>query len=74
MDQLLTEREAAAMIADLKPATLSKWRRRRKGPRYLKLGSKVRYRLTDIEEWTAAQLIDPAQQPATLRKHRRKAA
>jgi len=67
--QILTEKEAAEMIVDLKPGTLAKWRTRRKGPKYLKLGGKVRYRTIDIQEWIEANLIDPAAQPAPKRKH-----
>jgi predicted DNA-binding transcriptional regulator AlpA len=72
---ILTEAEAAAMIVDLKPQTLAKWRLRRKGPKYLKLGGKIRYRVIDIQEWMEASLIDPAAQPLPVRKHvKRKAA
>ena len=66
---ILTEREAAAMIVDLRPQTLAKWRLRRKGPKYLKLGGKIRYRVIDIEQWMQASLVDPAAQPAPKRKH-----
>jgi hypothetical protein len=31
--------------------TLRDWRKRGKGPRFVKVGSSVRYRLTDIEEF-----------------------
>ena len=72
---ILTEAEAAAMIVDLKPQTLAKWRLRRKGPKYLKLGGKIRYRVIDIQEWMEASLSDPAAQPLPVRKHvKRKAA
>ena len=72
---ILTEAEAAEIIVDLKPHTLAKWRLRRKGPKYLKLGGKIRYRVIDIETWMEASLIDPALQPPAIRKHvKRKAA
>lgn len=48
---ILPEAEAANMIVDLKPQTLAKWRLRHKGPAYLKLGGKIRYRVIDIQEW-----------------------
>jgi len=72
---ILTEAEAAQMIAGLKPQTLSKWRLRHRGPKFLKLGGKVRYRVTDIQAWMDSCLIDPALLPPTARKHsKRKAA
>jgi hypothetical protein len=73
---ILTEAQAAAMIVDLKPQTLAKWRLRRRGPKYLKLGGKIRYTVTDIQAWMDASRIDPALQPPAIRKHikRRKAA
>jgi hypothetical protein len=69
---ILTEAEAASMIVDLKPQTLAKWRLRRTGPAYLKLGGKIRYRVEDIEAWMTASRIDPAQQPPAPRKHRKR--
>lgn len=36
--------------------TLEAWRWRRKGPRFLRIGGRVRYRLEDIESFEAAQL------------------
>lgn len=70
------EAEAASMIVDLKPQTLAKWRLRHKGPAYLKLGGKIRYRVIDIQEWMDASRIDPSKLPAPARKHikRKKAA
>lgn len=36
--------------------TLERWRWLRVGPRYLKLGGRVVYRLEDVEEFEACQL------------------
>lgn len=36
--------------------TLSRWRQRGYGPKYLKLGRKVWYRRADLDEWLAAQV------------------
>ena len=33
----------------LSPRTLERWRWERKGPRHLKVGGRVRYRLEDVE-------------------------
>jgi len=43
----------------LSPGTLERWRHKRTGPPHLKIGSRVRYRLQDIEAFEAA-LVDHA--------------
>jgi hypothetical protein len=40
--------------------TLERWRWEGNGPRYLKVGGRVLYRLTDIESYEAAQFREPA--------------
>lgn len=35
--------------------TLARWRHQGKGPKYLKAGKKVFYRVASIHEWLAAQ-------------------
>lgn len=40
----------------LSPRTLEQWRWRGVGPRYLKLGGRVAYRLEDIEAFEAARI------------------
>ena len=48
-----------AELADrwrLNSRTLERWRWRKQGPKYLKLGGRVAYRLEDIEAFEAAQL------------------
>lgn len=39
--------------------TLERWRWEGNGPRYLKVGGRVLYRLTDIEAYEAAQFREP---------------
>jgi len=41
----------AARLLDLHPNTLCKWRISGAGPRYVKAGRTVKYRLSDIEIW-----------------------
>jgi predicted DNA-binding transcriptional regulator AlpA len=48
--QLLRESEAAELLS-LKVATLRRWRWSGDGPGFVKLGSSVRYRLSDIEDF-----------------------
>ena len=42
----------------ISPRSLERWRWRREGPRYLKIGAHVVYRLEDIEAYEMAQLHD----------------
>ena len=42
----------------LSPRTLERWRWTGEGPRYVKLGGRVVYRLQDIEEYEVGQLRD----------------
>lgn len=39
--------------------TLAQWRYLNKGPRYLKLGNRVRYRRADIDQWQNDSLVTP---------------
>lgn len=58
-DPLLTTKQAAKLLSQ-RPMTLAKWRQRGKGPVYLRLGGKVRYRQSDIVTYIEASRIDPA--------------
>ncbi|MBW7997816.1 MAG: helix-turn-helix domain-containing protein [Candidatus Glassbacteria bacterium] len=40
----------------ISPRTLEQWRWQGRGPRYLKIGGRVIYRLSDIEAFEAANL------------------
>ena len=44
---------------DISHRTLERWRWLRQGPRYLKLGGRVVYRLEDVEAFEAAQVRAP---------------
>ncbi len=46
--QLLTEHEAANTLQCTR-AALRRWRRERRGPRFVKLGRLIRYRQSDLE-------------------------
>jgi len=58
----LTEAEVAERLA-ISPRTLQTWRYKGGGPRYLKVGSAVRYRPEDVAAWlerqTRANTADP---------------
>ena len=55
---LLTDDEAARFLA-LSPATLKKWRRLHRGPRYYRLGSAIRYRQEDLESFISGSAENP---------------
>jgi hypothetical protein len=50
----LVDETKAAQLLDLRVKTLRRWRWAGKGPRFIKLGSAVRYRLADLDEFIAA--------------------
>ena len=49
----------AAKIMGLATQTLRNWRHLRKGPKYIKQGSSIRYDLLDISEWCKKNTINP---------------
>lgn len=54
LDRLLLPDEAAAWLG-MSPRTLSDWRIAGTGPRFVKIGRLVRYRVADLQEWVAAR-------------------
>lgn len=48
----------------ISPRTLERWRWLQQGPRYLKIGGRILYRLDDIETYEASQVRAPAAKPA----------
>ena len=51
MDIFLTPRQTAAMLG-LTVETIARYRCKGMGPAYHKFGGNIRYRLSDIREWT----------------------
>lgn len=52
-DQLLTERQAAALLS-VTPRALQKWRSNGRGPEFIRISSRcIRYRRIDLAAWTA---------------------
>ncbi len=58
-DPLLTTRQVAELY-QLSEHALADWRVRRCGPRYVKLGTAVRYRRSDVLAWLEAHTVAPA--------------
>ena len=48
-----------ALLLFGRPSTLAHWRSEGRGPAYIKLGSRVAYRGSDLNEWLAAQTVRP---------------
>jgi hypothetical protein len=57
MADYLNQEEVAARW-DISERTLEAWRRQRRGPPYLRIGHRVRYRLADIEAFEAAVTVE----------------
>ena len=54
MNSLLTEQDVAKHL-HVSLAALRRWRLEGRGPRFIKVGSLVRYRPEELEQWVAAQ-------------------
>jgi predicted DNA-binding transcriptional regulator AlpA len=54
LEELLNEYDVAR-ITGLSVASVRRWRLLRQGPKYLKIGSAVRYRAEDISGWLATR-------------------
>ena len=52
LPELLTEKEVAEHLG-LRPKTLARWRWKGQGPRFRKVGRKVRYAREDLDEYIA---------------------
>jgi hypothetical protein len=55
---LLTEKQAADFLV-LPPRTLTNWRYRRTGPKFVRTGRHIRYRMRDLEAWLTKREQDP---------------
>jgi excisionase family DNA binding protein len=50
---LLTESQVSQLL-QVSLARLRKWRVEKRGPRFIKVGSLVRYRLADLQQWLSS--------------------
>ena len=60
--RLLNEREVATSCS-ISVLTLRKWRSVKRGPRFIKISTLVRYRPEDIDAWIAEQNAAPSVAP-----------
>ena len=57
--ELLTSEESQDFLR-VSQQTLANWRVQKIGPPYIKLGGKVLYRISDLEEWLDSRLVRPS--------------
>ena len=67
----LTVREAAEYVG-LSQHTLNQMRHEGRGPRFLKLGSRVRYDIRDLDAWIDASRRRSTSDKPQLRRRRRR--
>ncbi len=53
MDSLLINTKQLAQLIDSSEPSLARMRCQGGGPRFIKIGRSVKYRLVDVEEWLA---------------------
>jgi predicted DNA-binding transcriptional regulator AlpA len=56
MQPLLTQRQCAEALA-LSERTLERFRVSGVGPKFVRMGKSVRYRLSDVEAWIASRVV-----------------
>lgn len=66
-DKLLTPEQAAALLY-LKPTTLARWRWAGCGPRFIKIGGRVRYAESDIQAFIEARVRTSTSDPGPVDK------
>jgi predicted DNA-binding transcriptional regulator AlpA len=62
LEKLLNEHDVAR-VTGLSVASVRRWRLLRRGPKFLKIGSAVRYRPEDVATWLASRPSGGEQQP-----------
>jgi predicted DNA-binding transcriptional regulator AlpA len=62
MQPLLTQRQCAEMLC-LSERTLERFRTSGMGPKFVRLGHSIRYRLSDVEAWVASRAVGSTSQP-----------
>jgi hypothetical protein len=55
----VTDDSGAAANLGVATGTLRNWRSQGRGPKYVRLGRRVLYRLKDLDAYTEACLVDP---------------
>ena len=63
MDRYLLTTAEAASFLNISPKTLVNWRLLGIGPRYVKIGRRIRYRKEDLESYIQSSLVETAGSP-----------
>jgi predicted DNA-binding transcriptional regulator AlpA len=58
--ETLLDEQTVTQMLDLAKNTLAKWRCQGRGPRCIKLGGRVRYRMSDIDAYLHERTVDPS--------------
>jgi predicted DNA-binding transcriptional regulator AlpA len=66
MQPLLNQRQASEMLA-LSERTLERMRVTGLGPKHVRLGRSIRYRLADLEAWIASQVVSSTSEATAQR-------
>lgn len=61
--QLLSPGEAAATLGR-KPQTMARWRCEGFGPKFVRVGGRIAYRVDDLEAWIASRVVSSTAQRA----------
>ncbi len=72
MEELLTEKEAAALLR-VEPSTLQQWRYRGEGPQFTRAGRLIRYTPSALREYMEDRTVSSTSDkgPATKRPDRK---
>jgi predicted DNA-binding transcriptional regulator AlpA len=57
MSEVLLTQDKVADILQLSPKTLERWRSKRTGPVWYKIGGSPRYKMSDLESWINQQRV-----------------
>jgi hypothetical protein len=68
----LTPRQASEAYPFLNHGTLANWRSQGRRPRYIRVGGRIVYGCSDIEEWLAASTVELSMSQAQPRVGRRR--
>ncbi len=58
LETLITEHDVARVVG-MSVASVQRWRLKRQGPMYLKIGAAVRYRPEDLKAWIDSRPMYP---------------
>jgi predicted DNA-binding transcriptional regulator AlpA len=53
----LIEPSEVAQRLGVTPQSLLTWRRKAKGPRYIKIGGRIKYPLSGVKDWLASRMM-----------------